>query len=152
MSVVPWQRFRPIVIRHGRRQGGRAAAAAEERERHVQLARQRCDRYGVPRVLARENAFLPEDRISLKCHFCPSDEAQSTVHTVSTIGPDELPPPYQSAIQGGMPMVTCRVCQAMIDISGKRDQHVVKCCQCNEATVCLRKHQFSSCGLFIWRY
>lgn len=33
-------------------------------------------------------------------------------------------------------MVTCRVCQAMIDISGKRDQHVVKCCQCNEATVC----------------
>lgn len=32
-------------------------------------------------------------------------------------------------------MVTCRVCQAMIDISGKRDQHVVKCCQCNEATV-----------------
>ncbi|KAI4471366.1 hypothetical protein MML48_1g10567 [Holotrichia oblita] len=31
-------------------------------------------------------------------------------------------------------MVTCRVCQAMIDISGKRDQHVVKCCQCNEAT------------------
>ncbi|XP_011691534.1 PREDICTED: type 1 phosphatidylinositol 4,5-bisphosphate 4-phosphatase [Wasmannia auropunctata] len=62
------------------------------------------------------------------------EQTQSTVHTVSTIGPDELPPPYQSAIQGGMPMVTCRVCQAMIDISGKRDQHVVKCCQCNEAT------------------
>lgn len=34
-----------------------------------------------------------------------------------------------------MPMVTCRVCQAMIDVSGKRDQHVVKCSQCNEATV-----------------
>lgn len=33
-------------------------------------------------------------------------------------------------------MVTCRVCQAMVDISGKRDQHVVKCGQCNEATVC----------------
>lgn len=32
-------------------------------------------------------------------------------------------------------MVTCRVCQAMIDVSGKRDQHVVKCSQCNEATV-----------------
>jgi len=61
------------------------------------------------------------------------DETQSTV---SPIGPDELPPPYQSATQGGMPMVTCRVCQAMIDISGKRDQHVVKCSQCNEATVC----------------
>lgn len=50
MSVV--QRVGPTVIRHGRRQGGRAAAAAEERERHIQLARQRCDRYGVPRVLA----------------------------------------------------------------------------------------------------
>lgn len=56
--------------------------------------------------------------------------------TVSPIGPDELPPPfYQASAAGGVPMVTCRVCQAMIDISGKRDQHVVKCCQCNEATV-----------------
>lgn len=43
-----------------------------------------------------------------------------------------------------MPMVTCRVCQAMIDISGKRDQHVVKCCQCNEATVSFTL----SCSLF----
>lgn len=32
-------------------------------------------------------------------------------------------------------MVTCRVCQAMIDITLKREQHVVKCNQCNEATV-----------------
>ncbi|XP_030749199.1 type 2 phosphatidylinositol 4,5-bisphosphate 4-phosphatase [Sitophilus oryzae] len=55
--------------------------------------------------------------------------------TVSPIGPDELPPPfYQPSESGGVPMVTCRVCQAMIDISGKRDQHVVKCAQCNEAT------------------
>ena len=54
------------------------------------------------------------------------------VSTISPIGPDELPPPYQ---QAGMPMVTCRVCQAMIDISGKREQHVVKCSECNEATV-----------------
>lgn len=62
-------------------------------------------------------------------------EPDSTVSTVSPIGPDELPPPYEPADQGGMPMVTCRVCQAMIDITGKREQHVVKCCQCNEATV-----------------
>ena len=60
---------------------------------------------------------------------------ESTVSTVSAIGPDEVPPPYESGSQCGMHMVTCRVCQAMIDISGKRDQHVVKCCQCNEATV-----------------
>ncbi|XP_046993420.1 type 1 phosphatidylinositol 4,5-bisphosphate 4-phosphatase isoform X2 [Schistocerca americana] len=53
--------------------------------------------------------------------------------TVSPIGPDELPPPYQGG-QGAVPMVTCRVCQALIDISGKRDQHVVKCMRCHEAT------------------
>ncbi|KZC09594.1 PREDICTED: type 1 phosphatidylinositol 4,5-bisphosphate 4-phosphatase isoform X1 [Dufourea novaeangliae] len=63
-----------------------------------------------------------------------SDETLSTVNTVSTIGPDELPPSYQSIHPDGLPMVTCRVCQAMIDISTKRDQHVVKCLQCNEAT------------------
>lgn len=53
---------------------------------------------------------------------------------VSSIGPDELPPPYQQAASGGVPMVTCRVCQSMIDITTKREQHVVKCGQCNEAT------------------
>lgn len=31
--------------------------------------------------------------------------------------------------------VTCRVCQDMIDVVGKREQHVVKCSRCNEATV-----------------
>lgn len=31
-------------------------------------------------------------------------------------------------------LVTCRVCQATIDISDKREQHVVKCSHCNEAT------------------
>jgi len=31
-------------------------------------------------------------------------------------------------------VVTCRVCQATVDISDKQDQHVVKCSQCNEAT------------------
>ncbi|CAK1556291.1 unnamed protein product [Leptosia nina] len=56
---------------------------------------------------------------------------EENVSTISPIGPDELPPPYQ---QAGLPMVTCRVCQAMIDISGKREQHVVKCSECNEAT------------------
>lgn len=55
--------------------------------------------------------------------------------TVSSIGPDELPPPYHQATQSGVPMVTCRVCQDMIDITNKREQHVVKCGKCNEATV-----------------
>lgn len=52
----------------------------------------------------------------------------------SVIGPDELPPPYTSLSPGGVPMVSCRVCGHMIDISGKKDQHVVKCNSCNEAT------------------
>lgn len=128
------------VVRHGRRQGGRASAVAEERECHVQLARQRCDRYvfklhiRISDGTRRCQGVPSSPRASLTADRVP-DETQSNVNTVSPIGPDELPPPYQSATQGGMPMVTCRVCQAMIDISGKRDQHVVKCCQCNEATV-----------------
>lgn len=59
----------------------------------------------------------------------------------SYIGPGELPPPYQQDLQSGGPVVTCRVCQAMIDISWKREQHVVKCLQCNEATVRKRERE-----------
>ena len=40
----------------------------------------------------------------------------------------------QSPATGG-PTVLCRVCQASIGIEGKMMQHVVKCAQCNEATV-----------------
>lgn len=65
-------------------------------------------------------------------HFLFTGTGEGTL--VSPVGPDELPPPYTPS-SSGVPMVTCRVCQAMIDISGKVDQHVVKCNQCNEATV-----------------
>lgn len=62
------------------------------------------------------------------------DQAGGVSH-VPFIGPDEVPPPYQQSSEtGGVPMVTCRVCQHMIDITSKREQHVVKCQQCNEAT------------------
>ncbi|TDG50380.1 hypothetical protein AWZ03_003285 [Drosophila navojoa] len=63
-----------------------------------------------------------------------NNEDGSTEQSVPFIGPDELPPPYQSSGTGGVPMVTCRVCQNMIDITTKREQHVVKCTHCNEAT------------------
>ncbi|XP_064540031.1 type 1 phosphatidylinositol 4,5-bisphosphate 4-phosphatase [Drosophila montana] len=63
-----------------------------------------------------------------------NNEDGSTAQSVPFIGPDELPPPYQSSGTGGVPMVTCRVCQNMIDITTKREQHVVKCTHCNEAT------------------
>ena len=45
----------------------------------------------------------------------------SNASTVVPIGPDELPPPYNT-VAGGVPMVSCRVCSNMIDISGKKDQ------------------------------
>ena len=45
----------------------------------------------------------------------------TTTTTVSPIGPDELPPAYNT-VAGGVPMVSCRVCSNMIDISGKKDQ------------------------------
>ncbi|TRY61415.1 hypothetical protein TCAL_05740 [Tigriopus californicus] len=47
---------------------------------------------------------------------------------------DDFSLPTFNSVGGGPPMVSCRVCQAMIDITGKRDQHVVKCTSCNEAT------------------
>ena len=47
---------------------------------------------------------------------------------------DEFAPPTYNSVSGGAPMVTCRVCGNPIDISGKRDQHVVKCPVCTEAT------------------
>lgn len=63
-------------------------------------------------------------------NYNTTDEAAG----VADPGPDELPPPFHQGIGNGVPMVTCRVCQAMIDITWKREQHVVKCLQCNEAT------------------
>ena len=49
------------------------------------------------------------------------NDSSTTPTTVSPIGPDELPPPYNT-LGGGVPMVSCRVCSNMIDISGKKDQ------------------------------
>lgn len=64
----------------------------------------------------------------------PAPASDPNYVTCPPIGPDELPPPYSPSPQGGTLMVNCRVCSAMIDISGKKDQHVVKCNSCSEAT------------------
>lgn len=61
------------------------------------------------------------------------DNEKNETH-VSEVEPNELPPPYMPMSGGGYPVVSCRVCQATIDLTGRRDQHVVKCSQCNEAT------------------
>uniref|UniRef100_A0A8C3SJ42 Phosphatidylinositol-4,5-bisphosphate 4-phosphatase n=1 Tax=Chelydra serpentina TaxID=8475 RepID=A0A8C3SJ42_CHESE len=51
--------------------------------------------------------------------------------------PGDDPPPYSpmaSPDSGSAPMITCRVCQSLINVEGKMHQHVVKCSVCNEAT------------------
>ncbi|CAC5396449.1 TMEM55 [Mytilus coruscus] len=60
------------------------------------------------------------------------NDAVSQNVTVPPIAPNELPPPYTP--QGGLPMINCKVCQALINIEGKTNQHVIKCTVCNEAT------------------
>jgi len=74
-------------------------------------------------AVMRDDSVGPDDSVSRTVG--PGGIVHGTV--------DELPPPYTS-VTGGAPMVTCRVCQGMIDIAGKREQHVVKCPACNEAT------------------
>lgn len=46
------------------------------------------------------------------------------------------PPAYEPTLSmaGGRLAIACKVCGAMIDVTEKREQHVVKCEQCNEAT------------------
>lgn len=50
------------------------------------------------------------------------------------IGTDELPPPYTPTAQGGIPVINCKVCQAVLNLEGKQHLHVIKCSVCNEAT------------------
>lgn len=69
--------------------------------------------------------------------------------TASPIGPNEVPPTFSQAPSGGVPMVTCRVCAAMIDISSKKEQHVVKCHQCQEATVNIPPFVVSDIVIFV---
>jgi len=47
---------------------------------------------------------------------------------------DELPPAYTPSGYGTVPTIHCKVCQALINLAGRTDSHVVKCDQCQEAT------------------
>jgi len=47
----------------------------------------------------------------------------------------ELPPPYVPTGASGAASISCKVCQAVINLEGKASQLVVKCNSCNEATV-----------------
>ena len=48
----------------------------------------------------------------------------------------EMPPPYAPPISMNTePSVICRVCQQLIYIRGREHQRVVKCGNCQEATV-----------------
>lgn len=71
----------------------------------------------------------------------PSDAGFDNA-AVLPVGADELPPPYTPTAQGGIPMINCKVCQAIISLEGKQHLFVVKCSVCSEATVSI---WFSSC-------
>ncbi|KAF4017198.1 hypothetical protein G4228_009309 [Cervus hanglu yarkandensis] len=65
--------------------------------------------------------------------------------------PGEDPPPYSpltSPDSGSAPMITCRVCQSLINVEGKMHQHVVKCGVCNEATFGTWKHARRYGGIY----
>lgn len=67
--------------------------------------------------------------------------------------PGKDPPPYSpltSPDSGSAPMITCRVCQSLINVEGKMHQHVVKCGVCNEATVSYISIHICEMGLFSW--
>jgi phosphatidylinositol-4,5-bisphosphate 4-phosphatase len=66
--------------------------------------------------------------------------------TVPPMSVNELPPPYTP--QGGLPMINCKVCQALINIEGRTNQHVIKCTICNEATVSIIK--CTICNEALW--
>ncbi|KAH9515741.1 Type 2 phosphatidylinositol 4,5-bisphosphate 4-phosphatase [Bulinus truncatus] len=67
--------------------------------------------------------------------YNPSEEDYAASNTaLQQVGADELPPPYTPTLQGGIPMINCKVCQAIISLEGKQHLFVVKCSVCSEAT------------------
>ena len=70
--------------------------------------------------------------------YIPTDENGNDSIAAPPIGADELPPPYTPTAQGGIPMINCKVCQAIISLEGKQHLFVVKCSVCGEATVSFR--------------
>ncbi|RWS02666.1 type 1 phosphatidylinositol 4:5-bisphosphate 4-phosphatase-like protein [Dinothrombium tinctorium] len=65
----------------------------------------------------------------------PSVENNLSLQNAHLPTADEMPPPYvPSSVIGGKVMIACRVCGSMMDITGKKELHVVKCENCNEAT------------------
>ncbi|KAK3086198.1 hypothetical protein FSP39_015093 [Pinctada imbricata] len=62
----------------------------------------------------------------------PQYTSQVDPQSVPSYVQDELPPPYTPSAHRAT--VNCKVCQALINIEGKQNQHVVKCDVCKEAT------------------
>lgn len=74
------------------------------------------------------------------CILCVLDSPLSTIVKSNTLSTNEPTNNSEFTIpemgpENSASKVTCRVCQEMIDVIGKKDQHVVKCNRCNEATV-----------------
>lgn len=78
------------------------------------------------------------------CILYVSDSSFSTIINSNTLSTNEPINNSEFTIpemgpENSASKVTCRVCQEMIDVIGKKDQHVVKCNRCNEATVSWNK-------------
>ncbi|KAH7984762.1 hypothetical protein HPB52_023881 [Rhipicephalus sanguineus] len=77
------------------------------------------------------------------------EQSDSSFPSYNVQARDELPPPYspQYATQGNI--VPCRVCGYVIDITNRRDQHVVKCSRCNEATLGTYQYAVEKKGIYV---
>ena len=62
------------------------------------------------------------------------DEQGQKVVTGPVMAVEELPSLNPPSSYEGIPMVSCKVCQSMVNIEGKTHDHIIKCTVCNEAT------------------
>ncbi|CAG5120741.1 unnamed protein product [Candidula unifasciata] len=65
----------------------------------------------------------------------PEPTAESFLEAaVLSVETHELPPPYTPSAHGNIPVINCKVCQAVICLEGRQHSYVVKCSLCGEAT------------------
>ena len=82
---------------------------------------------------------LPPCRVVTPCVPAAPDEVQAGPQPVNHA-------PAVRAADGSL-TVACRICEATLDLSGRMEQHVVKCHECHEATVRIApvRGRFSHC-------
>lgn len=79
---------------------------------------------------AQVSASLPET--SGTSEYCSLDDSQQGDEVQTGPRPVDHAPAVRAA--DGSLTVACRICKATLDLSGRLEQHVVKCHECHEAT------------------